>query len=78
MVFSVEWKYPDTPLIFHANGGHGKLHEITIYCGCYWIRLGDGHGRGAIDHAGSNFAREHGPDVFVRLGEKFEKKFLTT
>ena len=24
----VRAKYPDTPLIFHANGGHGKLHEI--------------------------------------------------
>jgi len=24
----VRARYPDTPLIFHANGGHGKLHEI--------------------------------------------------
>ncbi len=24
----VRAKYPDAPLIFHANGGHGKLHEI--------------------------------------------------
>jgi len=30
--------------------------------------------RGAIDHAGSNFAREHGPDVFVRLGGENSKR----
>ena len=29
---------------------------------------------GAIDYAGSNFAREHGPDVLVRLGRRIRKE----